>query len=258
MREKRDISMTGAATVDAEEVAKFDAMAEEWWDPQGKFRPLHQMTPCRLDYITAQISMEHDRDLRAPEPFAGLRLLDIGCGGGLLSEPMARLGATVVGADAAGTALPVARHHAEKAGLKIDYRNSTAEALGAEGERFDVVLAMEIIEHVAEPQGFIDACAALVAPGGLLIVSTLNRTAKSYALAIVGAERILRWLPPGTHDWRKFQPPETLSGMLEAAGLDPVDRKGMVFDPLARRWSLSPDDLSVNYVMTATRAANVA
>lgn len=245
--------MTGAATVDAGEVAKFDAMAEEWWDPQGKFRPLHEMTPCRLDYITAQVAMEHDRDLRAPSPFAGLRLLDIGCGGGLLSEPMARLGASVVGADAADTALPVARRHAETSALQIDYRHTTAEALAAEGESFDVVLAMEIIEHVAEPQSFVDACAALVAPGGLLIVSTLNKTAKSYALAIVGAERILRWLPPGTHDWRKFQPPESVSDMLRAAGLDPVDRKGMVFDPLKRSWSLSPRDLSVNYAITASR-----
>ncbi|MEM8957209.1 MAG: bifunctional 2-polyprenyl-6-hydroxyphenol methylase/3-demethylubiquinol 3-O-methyltransferase UbiG [Pseudomonadota bacterium] len=245
--------MTGSATVDADEVAKFDAMAEEWWDPQGKFRPLHEMTPCRLDYITTQIAMEHDRDLRAPSPFSGLRVLDIGCGGGLLSEPMARLGAEVVGADAADTALPVARRHAEISGLRIDYRHSTAEALAADGESFDVVLAMEIVEHVAEPQRFLEACAALVAPGGLLIVSTLNKTAKSYALAIVGAERILRWLPPGTHDWQKFQPPEALSDMLKAAGLEPVDRKGMVFDPLARNWSLSPNDLSVNYAITATR-----
>ena len=250
--------MTDAATVDAGEVAKFDAMAAEWWDPNGKFRPLHQMTPCRLDYITRQIAMEHDRELRAPSPFAGLRLLDIGCGGGLLSEPMARLGAEVTGVDAAESALPVARHHAEISGLRIDYRHGTAEALAAAGEHFDVVLAMEIIEHVADPQGFLDACATLVAPDGLLILSTLNKTAKSYALAIVGAEHILRWLPPGTHDWQKFQTPEALSGMLKTAGLNPVDRKGMVFDPLRRSWSLSPRDLSVNYAMTATRATEAS
>lgn len=245
--------MTDAATVDDREVAKFDAMADAWWDPHGEFRPLHEMTPCRLDYITAQIAMEHDCDLRAALPFEGLRVLDIGCGGGLLSEPMARLGATVTGADAADTALPVARRHAERAGLEIDYRHTTAEALAQSDARFDVVLAMEIIEHVAAPDSFINACARLVAPGGLMILSTLNKTAKSYALAIIGAERILRWLPPGTHDWHKFQSPDAVAAMMERAGLTPVDRKGMVFDPLARRWSLSPQDLSVNYAITATQ-----
>lgn len=247
--------MCSAATIDAKEVAKFDAMAAEWWDPNGKFRPLHQMNPCRLDYITGQIALEHDRDLRSQAPFDGLKLLDIGCGGGLLSEPMARLGANVTGADASADSLPVAQRHAEQSGLEIDYRHTSAEDLVREGAQFDVVLAMEIIEHVADPQSFLDACAALLAPGGLVIVSTLNKTAKSFALAIVGAEHILRWLPVGTHDWHKFLAPNSVENMLKTSGLNPVDRKGMVFNPLTQHWSLSPRDLSVNYAMAAVKPA---
>lgn len=246
--------MTSAATVDAAEVAKFEAMAAEWWDPQGKFRPLHQMTPCRLDYITAQIALEHDRDLREPAPFSGLRLLDIGCGGGLLSEPMTRLGASVTGVDASEASIPIARHHAAQSGLNIEYRHGTTETLAAGTAPFDVVLAMEIIEHVPDPQAFVDTCATLVAPGGLLIMSTLNKTAKAYALAVFGAERVLRWLPVGTHDWRKFIAPDALFTMMANAGLEPVDRKGMVFDPIAQSWSLTARDLSVNYAATAVRA----
>lgn len=245
--------MTAETTVDAAEVAKFEAMAAEWWDPEGKFRPLHGMNPCRLDYICTQIAAEFGRDRDARLPFAGLRILDIGCGGGLLSEPMARLGADVVGADAAAGNIPVARVHAAQQGLEIDYRHTTAEALAEAGERFDVVLNMEVVEHVADPLAFLTACHDLLGPGGLMICSTLNRTARSFALAIVGAEWILRWLPKGTHDWKKFIRPDELQAMITAAGLDPVDRKGMVFDPIRQRWSLSPSDLSVNYVTASVR-----
>jgi 2-polyprenyl-6-hydroxyphenyl methylase/3-demethylubiquinone-9 3-methyltransferase len=240
-------------TVDPAEIAKFEAMAAEWWNPAGKFRPLHMLNPCRLDYITAQIAAEFDRDLTLPAPFAGLRLLDIGCGGGLLSEPMARLGADVVGADAAARNIPVARLHAEQSGLAIDYRHTTAEDLAADGERFDVVLNMEVVEHVADPPAYLTACRALLNPGGLMICSTLNRNAKSYLMAIVGAEQIMRWLPKGTHDWSKFITPDELYGLLRQAGLDPVDRKGMVFNPLSWSWRLSARDLSVNYVTASVR-----
>ncbi|GAB4284101.1 MAG: bifunctional 3-demethylubiquinone 3-O-methyltransferase/2-octaprenyl-6-hydroxy phenol methylase [Roseovarius sp.] len=236
------------STVDAAEIAKFEAMAAEWWDPSGKFKPLHMLNPCRLDYITAQIGVEFDRDLDRPAPFSGLRILDIGCGGGLLSEPMARLGAEVVGVDAAERNIPVARLHAEQSGLTIDYRHGTAEALAAAGERFDVVLNMEVVEHVPDPAAFLSACRQLLRPGGLHVCSTINRTAKSFALAIVGAEYVMRWLPRGTHDWGRFITPDELFALLRQAGLTPVDRKGFVFDPLRWSWSLSARDLAVNYV----------
>jgi len=241
------------SSINPAEVAKFEAMAAEWWDPHGKFQPLHQMNPCRLDYITSQIAAEFDRDLTRPKPFAGLRLLDIGCGGGLLSEPMARLGAEVLGADAAPRNIPVAQLHAQQSGLDIDYRVTTAEDLAAMGEQFDVVLNMEVVEHVADPQAFLTTCQTLLKPGGLLICSTLNRNAKSFALAIVGAEWVMRWLPKGTHDWAKFITPDELYEMIRGAGLEPVDRKGMVFNPLGWSWSLSARDLSCNYVTTSTR-----
>lgn len=240
-------------TVDPAEVAKFQAMAAEWWDPNGKFRPLHMMNPVRLDYITRQIGAEYGRDLATARPFAGLRLLDIGCGGGLLSEPMARLGAEVVGADAAEGNLPVARLHAEQSGLAIDYRHTTAEALAAAGEMFDVVLAMEIIEHVADPQGFVTTCRGLLKPGGLMVASTLNRTTKSFLAAIIGAEWVMRWLPKGTHEWAKFIQPDELYRLMRTAALDPVDRKGFVFNPVSWQWSVSDRDLSVNYVAAAIR-----
>jgi 2-polyprenyl-6-hydroxyphenyl methylase/3-demethylubiquinone-9 3-methyltransferase len=243
----------GQGTVDAAEVAKFEAMAAEWWDPNGKFKPLHNMNPCRLDYITRQIAAEFGRDLTAPQPFKGLRLLDIGCGGGLLSEPMARLGADVLGADAAARNIPVAKLHAEQSGLTIDYRNTTAEALAAAGERFDVVLNMEVVEHVADPLAYLTACHDLLKTGGLMVCSTLNRNPKSFAMAIVGAEYVMRWLPKGTHDWQKFITPDELYDLIRRAGLDPVDRKGMVFNPISWRWSLSSRDLSVNYVTASLR-----
>lgn len=241
-------------TVDPSEIAKFEAMAEEWWDPEGKFKPLHMLNPCRLDYIVAQTAAQHGREANGVRAFEGLRILDIGCGGGLLCEPMARLGAEVIGADAAARNIPVARIHAGKMGLDIDYRHTTAEALAEAGETFDAVLNMEVVEHVADPQAYLDACSALVRPGGIHICSTINRNPKSYMMAIIGAEHVMRWLPKGTHEWSKFITPDELFEMLRKAGLDPVDRKGFVFNPIGWSWSLSARDLSVNYVTAAVKA----
>jgi 2-polyprenyl-6-hydroxyphenyl methylase/3-demethylubiquinone-9 3-methyltransferase len=241
------------SSIDPAEVAKFEAMAAEWWDPKGKFKPLHMMNPVRLDYIISQIAAEFDRDRKQLRPFEGLRILDIGCGGGLVSEPMARLGATVVGADAAQINISVARVHAEQQGLAVDYRATTAEALAEAGEVFDIVLALEIVEHVADPASFVATCHDLVRPGGLVIGSTVNRTLKSFGAAIIGAEWIMRWLPKGTHDWRRFPTPDEFAGMAEAAGLRIVDRRGMVFNPISFGWRLSDHDLSVNYALTARR-----
>ena len=252
MPETAEHARTG---VDPAEIAKFEAMAEEWWDPNGKFKPLHMLNPCRLGYAVDQIAAQHGRDRSSLRPFEGLRILDIGCGGGLLSEPMARLGAEVLGADAAARNIPVARIHAEKMGLAIDYRITTAEDLAAAGETFDAVLNMEVVEHVPDPQAFLDACAALVRPGGLMITSTINRNPKSYLMAIVGAEHVMRWLPKGTHDWAKFITPPELESMLTRAGLDFVDAKGFVFNPLAWSWRISDRDLSVNYVTAAVKPA---
>ncbi|MEQ8292337.1 MAG: bifunctional 2-polyprenyl-6-hydroxyphenol methylase/3-demethylubiquinol 3-O-methyltransferase UbiG [Roseovarius sp.] len=242
-------------TIDAAEVAKFEAMAAEWWDPNGKFKPLHMLNPCRLDYITSQIAAEFERDLNATSPFDGLRILDIGCGGGLLSEPMARLGAEVVGADAAERNIPVAQIHAEQSGLSIDYRHTTAEALATEGEQFDAVLNMEVVEHVSDPLAYLTACQQLLKPGGIHICSTINRNPKSFAMAIVGAEYVMRWLPKGTHEWSKFVTPDELYKLMEQAGLSPVDRKGFVFNPVTWSWSLSDRDLSVNYVTASLKPA---
>ena len=245
--------MSQTNTIDPTEVAKFEAMAAEWWDTEGKFKPLHLMNPCRLDYITRQIAAEFDRDLAAPLPFKGLRILDIGCGGGLLSEPMARLGADVVGADAAPRNIPVAQVHAAQSGLSIDYRNTTAEDLAASGAQFDVVLNMEVVEHVADPLGYLTACQQLLKTGGLMICSTMNRNAKSFVLAIIGAEWVMRWLPKGTHDWAKFITPDELYALICKAGLEPVDRKGMVFNPISWKWTTSVRDLSCNYVTASVK-----
>jgi 2-polyprenyl-6-hydroxyphenyl methylase/3-demethylubiquinone-9 3-methyltransferase len=244
-----------ASTIDEGEVAKFQAMAEEWWDPTGKFKPLHMMNPCRLDYITRQIAAEFQRDLSGAASFAGLRILDIGCGGGLLAEPMARLGAEVVGADAAERNIPVAQLHAQQSGLDIDYRHTTAEALSEAGEQFDAVLNMEVVEHVSDPLAYLTACRELLKPGGLQICSTLNRNPKSYVMAIIGAEHVMRWLPKGTHDWKKFITPDELYDLLQQAGLEPVDRKGFVFNPISWKWSISDRDLSVNYVTASRKPA---
>ncbi len=240
-------------TIDPNEVAKFEAMAAEWWDPNGKFKPLHMLNPCRLDYITTQIAAEFDRDLNTKLPFKGLRVLDIGCGGGLLAEPMARLGADVVGADAAERNIPVAQVHAEQSGLTIDYRHTTAEALATDGEQFDAVLNMEVVEHVADPLTYLTACQQLLKPGGLQVCSTLNRNPKSYVMAIIGAEHIMRWLPKGTHEWSKFITPEELFNLLDQSGMTPVDKKGFVFNPVSWSWRLSDRNLSVNYVTASVK-----
>jgi 2-polyprenyl-6-hydroxyphenyl methylase/3-demethylubiquinone-9 3-methyltransferase len=242
-------------TVDPLEVAKFEAMATEWWDPNGKFKPLHMLNPCRLDYITSQIAGEYDRDLSVPNTFKGLRILDIGCGGGLLSEPMARLGAEIIGVDAAERNIPVAAAHAAQSGLNIDYRHTTAEAMVAEGERFDVVINMEVVEHVADPLAYLTACQELLKPGGLHICSTINRNPKSFIFAIIGAEHVMRWLPKGTHEWNKFITPDKLFDLLSKSGMEPVDRQGFVFNPLTWGWRLSDRDLSVNYVTASTKPA---
>lgn len=245
--------MTSTNTVDPSEIAKFEAMAAEWWDLDGKFKPLHMMNPVRLDYITRQIAAEFGRDLTKPAPFKDLRILDIGCGGGLLCEPMARLGATIIGADAAERNISVAKVHAAQSGLDIDYRFVTAEAMAAAGEQFDVVLNMEVIEHVADPLGFLTACRQLLKPGGIQICSTINRNPKSFGMAIIGAEWVMRWLPKGTHEWAKFITPDELYSLIENAGLTPVDRKGFVFNFARFTWSISDRDLSVNYVTTAIK-----
>jgi len=248
--------MQTQTTVDPAEIAKFEAMAAEWWDLNGKFKPLHMLNPCRLDYITRQIAGEFDRDLTAPDPFKGLRILDIGCGGGLLAEPMARLGAEVVGADAAQGNIPVAQVHAAQSGLEIDYRHTTAEAMAAAGEQFDVVLNMEVVEHVASPIDYLTACHDLLKPAGLHVCSTINRNPKSFVIAIVGAEHVMRWLPKGTHEWSKFITPDELFDLLAKAGLEPVDRQGFVFNPIAWSWRLSDRDLSVNYVTASLKPAS--
>ena len=242
------------STIDPAEVAKFEAMANEWWDLEGKFKPLHMLNPCRLDYINEQIAIEFNKDLTQNLPFKGLRILDIGCGGGLLCEPMARLGASVVGADAASGNIPVAQIHAQQSELEIDYRHTTAEALADQGEKFDVVLNMEVVEHVAGPPAYLLACQKLLKPGGLHICSTLNRNPKSFLFAIIGAEWVMRWLPKGTHDWNKFITPDELFAFLTEAGLLPVDRKGFVFDKIRWSWSLSATDLSVNYVTASVKS----
>lgn len=243
----------GAAAVDAGEVAKFEAMADAWWDPRGEFAPLHRMNPCRLGYLAEQLCAEFGRDPAADAPLAGLRVLDVGCGGGLVAEPMARLGAEVVGADPSERNVAVARAHAARAGLTIDYRAETAEALAAAGETFDAVLALEVVEHLPDPAGVLAVCAGMLRPGGLAVVSTINRTARAWALAVVAAERVLRWLPPGTHEWRRFVTPDELAEMLGAAGLEVVDRAGMVFDPLRGDWRVDRRDLSVNHVAAAVK-----
>ncbi|EAQ14073.1 3-demethylubiquinone-9 3-methyltransferase [Maritimibacter alkaliphilus HTCC2654] len=254
MKDEANMS-AGQTTVDPSEVAKFEAMAAEWWDPTGKFKPLHMMNPVRLDYITSQIAAEFGRDLSDDKPFAGLRILDIGCGGGLLSEPMARLGADVVGADAAERNIPVAQVHAEQSGLDIDYRFTTAEALAVAGEQFDVVLNMEVVEHVADPLSYLTACQQLLKPGGLMVCSTINRNPKSFMVAIVGAEHVMRWLPKGTHEWDKFITPDELGNLITESGLRLVDKQGFVFNPILWSWSISSRDLSVNYVTASVKAA---
>jgi 2-polyprenyl-6-hydroxyphenyl methylase/3-demethylubiquinone-9 3-methyltransferase len=235
-------------TINADEIAKFTRMAEQWWDPNGKFKPLHKFNPVRLTYIRETALARFGRDGGVRRPLEGLRVLDIGCGGGLLCEPLARLGASVTGIDPAEKNIAVARLHAEQSGLEIDYRAETAEATAASGERFDIVLNMEVVEHVDNVPLFIKSASDLVAPGGMMIVATINRTARAYALAIVGAEYVLRWLPRGTHDWKKFLTPDEIAALLSRNGLKVTDRVGVVFHPLEDAWKKSRD-LGVNYML---------
>ncbi len=236
-----------ASSVDPSEIAKFQALADGWWDPNGKMRPLHRLNPVRLAYIRDRVAAHFGRDPKADRPLAGLRLLDIGCGGGLLCEPMARLGAIVVGVDAAERSIAIARHHAEIGGLEIDYRATTAEALAEAGERFDIVLNTEVIEHVADPEAFLGTTLGLLSPGGAMVLSTINRTAKAFALAIVGAEYVLGWLPRGTHDWRRFLRPSEIATILRKRGARFSDLVGVSYNPIADQWRIGRD-LDVNYM----------
>ncbi len=245
--------MTIHSSIDPAEVELFARIADQWWDPKGKFAPLHRFNPVRLGFIREQALYRFARDPAARRPFDGLRLLDIGCGGGLLAEPMSRLGFSVTAVDAAERNIAVASAHAEAQGLSIDYRCATAEALLEEGEPpFDVILNMEVIEHVADPGEYLRACGRLLAPGGLMIVATLNRTLKALALAKIGAEYVLRWLPVGAHDWTKFLKPDELRGFLADEPLAVDGPYGVAFNPLTGRWRESVDT-DVNYMMTVVR-----
>jgi 2-polyprenyl-6-hydroxyphenyl methylase/3-demethylubiquinone-9 3-methyltransferase len=239
-----------APSVDPAEIARFDALAADWWDAKGKFAPLHRFNPARLTFLKTALVQHFQRDERLAQPLAGLSLLDVGCGGGLVAEPMSRLGATVTGVDAGTATIEAARRHSQGMGLVIDYRTATVEELGNEDLRFDIVLALEVIEHVVDSEAFLKACKRLLKPGGVLAVATLNRTARSFLLAIVGAEYLLRWLPPGTHKWNRFVRPDELDEMLKAAGLSVTTRTGINYNPLRDRWSLS-SDTAVNYIITA-------
>jgi 2-polyprenyl-6-hydroxyphenyl methylase/3-demethylubiquinone-9 3-methyltransferase len=243
---------TRVSSVDAAEVERFSRHAADWWDTRGPMAALHKFNPVRLAYIRDQAAGHFDRDPKKLDCLKGLRMLDIGCGGGILSEPLARLGAQMVGADPAEENIAAARAHAEETGVAIDYRATTAEELAAAKERFDVVLAMEVVEHVADVSAFIVTCAAMVKPGGLMIAATLNRTLKSFALAIVGAEYVLRWVPRGTHQWDKFVTPVELETAIEDSGLRVTGERGVIYNPFADRWQLS-SDMDVNYMLVAQR-----
>jgi 2-polyprenyl-6-hydroxyphenyl methylase/3-demethylubiquinone-9 3-methyltransferase len=244
-------------TVDPEDVARFDRLGAEWWSPDGPMRALHKLNPVRVAYIRAEISRwlmaaGTPSDCGAEAPLVGLTILDIGCGGGILAEPLAGLGAAVTAIDPAGRNIEIARAHAQRRALDIAYRCTSAEALVGEDARFDVVLAMEVIEHVRDMRGFLRHAAALVRPGGLLVAATLNRTLKSYAFAIVGAEYVLGWMPRGTHDWNRFVTPGELARALRAARLVPAGETGVVYAPVGDRWQLSRD-MGINYMMSASR-----
>ena len=243
-----------ASTIDEEEVAHFSRLSGQWWDWHGPLKALHKFNPFRVAYIRDRAAAHFGRDPTPPDCLAGLRILDIGCGGGILSEPIARLGAAVVGADPAQSNIAIARHHAAQQGLPIDYRCTTAEALAAGGEVFDVVLAMEVIEHVADVGLFVDLTAAMVKPGGLMFFATFNRTWKSFALGIVAAECILRWVPRGTHRWEKFITPNELETTIERGGLRPIDATGVIYKIFTHRWRLS-SDMDVNYMIVAEKPA---
>ena len=247
------VARTAQSSVDPREVERFARMAAKWWDPRGPMAPLHKLNPLRVGYIRDRAAERFGRDVKLMGCLKGLRILDIGCGAGILSEPLARLGAELVGIDPAAENIEVARLHASESGVAVDYRATTAETLAEAGERFDVVLAMEVVEHVVDVPAFVATCAGMVKPGGLLVMATLNRTLKSFALAIVGAEYILRWLPRGTHQWDKFVKPDELEAAIEDAGLNVIGERGVIYNPLADRWQLS-SDMDVNYMLVAARA----
>jgi len=240
------------STLDEREVARFRALAEKWWDPQGAFAPLHAIGPERMRFLREQLVSHFARDGNAARPLEGLRIADIGCGGGLVSEPLARLGASVTGIDPAEENAAAARAHAADSGLEIDYRAARVEDLATEGAQYDAVIALEVVEHVPDVQAFIGVCAQTLRPGGMMLLSTINRTARAFALAIVGAEYVLRWLPRGTHQWERFVTPDELAAALRAGGLRVVETRGLTFNPLTREWRLS-DDAGVNYFMSAAK-----
>ena len=241
-------------TVDPAEVERFDTLAEEWWDPFGQFRPLHSLNPVRLAFIRDSVAAHFDRDPVGPTPLIGLNIVDIGCGGGLVTEPLARLGGRIVGIDASAESIDAARIHAAETGIDIDYRRATAEDLASDGEKFDVVVSMEVIEHVTNADDFLQLCCNLVTPGGALVLATLNRTAKAFAYAIIGAEYLLRWLPQGTHDWRKFVRPSEMAGALRRSGAEVHALRGVSYNPLTDSWALTRD-LTVNYMAYAVKVA---
>jgi 2-polyprenyl-6-hydroxyphenyl methylase/3-demethylubiquinone-9 3-methyltransferase len=247
--------MTAARTVDAAEVEKFSRISADWWNPIGPFRPLHRLNPVRLSYIRDQAAAHFARDARSVSPFAGLSALDLGCGGGLVAEPLARMGAGVTAVDADAVAIGAARLHAAERDVAVDYEVGSSDELAEAGRRFDLVLALEIVVHVADLDEFLATLGTLVAPGGLLILSTLNRTLKSLVLGVGMAEHVLRWVEPGTHDWRKFVRPSELARGLRGIGFGVADMTGLVFDPLRGEFRLSDSDVGVNYFMTATRTA---
>ena len=246
--------MKTVSSINVEEVKKFEKLANEWWNTEGKFKPLHMLNPCRLEFITDHLSMHFQRDLTIDKkPLKGLKILDIGCGGGLLCEPMARLGAEVLGIDVVEKNIKVASLHAKKMKLDIDYRHISAEDLLRKKPKFDVILNMEVIEHVESPAFFIEICSNLLKTKGLIFCSTINKNFKSYLFAILGAEYIMQWLPKGTHDWNKFIKPRELCNLFFDSGLKVKDTKGFVFNPLSWSWGLSNRDFTVNYAICATK-----
>lgn len=243
------------STLDPREVERFRALAAKWWDPEGEFAPLHAIGPERTRFLREQLVRHFGRGAGAVRPLEGLRIADIGCGGGLVCEPLTRLGAEMTGIDPAEENVAAARTHAAESGLEIDYRAARVEELAAEGARFDAVIALEVVEHVPDVQAFVGVCAQVLRPGGMMLFSTINRTAKAFALAIVGAEYVLRWLPRGTHQWDRFVTPAELGSALAASGLSLVETRGLSFNPITRQWRLS-DDTGVNYFLSAAKPAS--